>query len=376
MTTSPCDNADLTRLLFIYKRVDEVLYGSVYPLRLEATEAKGEVPLGKWESPFVVSKQLGENEIIYGSVLHHMHEAARPILRLATLQQDLAKSLPSEIRSSMIETRSGNEIIYTSPERDFPALFLFQQDEMMKDAVMLSAAHMRTLIEIFSGKGNRVVPTYDYESNPTSGISMQQLFHALSHHRHCVVSQEFIQDLFSGQDTRGLPDMFGTKIKVEDLFRETIEFLGRITINDFVGVLRGRLQGLTVDSKTRDIIFSHQNVYALTEVVGSRIEESRFLPFLNYLFSQLTGDERRELAAAGGGSTVRPERIVNQPRFKMGPDLDAKVIEMSITINTKQETFEFNQQEFFENLSATCGTEAIIPVERLRERIETLAELG
>ena len=70
------------RLLVIYQRVEEVLYGSVYPLRVDASEASGKIPLGKWESPFIVSKQLGEHEVVYGSVLHHMHEAARPIFRM------------------------------------------------------------------------------------------------------------------------------------------------------------------------------------------------------------------------------------------------------------------------------------------------------
>ena len=83
--------------------------------------------------------------------------------------------------------------------------------------------------------------------------------------------------------------MFGTKVKVEDLFNEVIGFLEGITVNDFVGMLRGRLQGLSIDSKPRDIIFAHQNVYALTEVVRHRVEHARFSPFRNYLFSQFYG---------------------------------------------------------------------------------------
>ena len=187
MTTAD-EETQLERLLFVYKRVEEVLYGSVYPLRADASQATGEIPLGKWESPLVVSKQLGQHEIVFGSILHHMHEAARPIFRMEVLQQELAKSLPSEIRVSMVESRSGDQVTFTSLGSEFPALFLYQQDETIKDAVLLSAPPVRTLVEIFSGKGNRIVPTYDYEGNPTNGVSMQQLFHALSHHRYCVVS--------------------------------------------------------------------------------------------------------------------------------------------------------------------------------------------
>ena len=375
--TSDCGTTQLERLLVTYQRVEEVLYGSVYPLRVDASEASGEIPLGKWESPFIVSKQLGEHEVVYGSVLHHMHEAARPIFQMEALQKELMESLPSEIRSSMVEARSGNEVVFTSPAGEVTASFLYKQDQIIKDAVLLSALSVRTLVDIFSGKGNRIVPTYDYEGNPTNGVSMQQLFHALCHHRYCVVSGGFVHDIFSGQDTPGLPDMFGTKVKVEDLFNEVIGFLEGITVNDFVGMLRGRLQGLSIDSKPRDIIFAHQNVYALTEVVRHRVEHARFSPFRNYLFSQFTADENREVEAARRSkSTVVLKRRFNLPRFKMGTDLDAKVIEMSITINDEQEKFECSQQEFFERLTATCGNESIIPIEKLRQRVENLAEPG
>ena len=102
-------------------------------------------------------------------------------------------------------------------------------------------------------------------------------------------------------------------------------------------MLRSRLEGLTIDSKTRDIIFAHQNVYALTEVIKCRLEDADISPFLNYLFSQFTADESREVETARGKAAVVLERFFNLPRFKIGSDLDTKVIEMSITINEKQE---------------------------------------
>ena len=368
------DKNQLERLFVVYMRVEEALYGSMYPLRVDRSETAGEIQLETWKSPFLVSRQLDEQEIIYGSILYHIHEAARPIFRMGALQRELTKSLPSEIRSSMVESRSGNMRTFTSSTSAFPALFLYRQDEIVKDAVLLSALSVRTLLEIFSGKGNRIVPNYDYEGNPTNGVSMQQLFHALCHHRYCVVSQGFIHDIFSGDDTRGLSDVFGTKVKVEELLTEVIGFLEGITVNDFVGMLRSRLEGLTIDSKTRELIFAHQNVYALTDLVRYRLADPRFVPFVNYLFSQLTADESRTIETSKGKATVFLERRFNPPRFKIGPDLETPTIEMNITINEKQEKFEFSQQELFEKLTATCGRESIIPMERLRQRIEALSE--
>ena len=374
--TSADEENRLERLLVQYLRVEDILYGSVYPLRVDVSQVTGEIPLGKWKSPFVVSKQLGQHEIIYGSVLHHIHEAARPFFRMAALQKELQKLLPSEIRASLTESRSGNEITFTSPASEFSPLFIYKQDEIIKDAVFLSVLPVRTLMEIFSGRGKRIVPTYDYEGNRTNGVSMQQLVHALDHHRYCVVSGGFIHDIFSDRDTPGLPDLFGTKIKVEEFLTEVSGFLEGITVNDFVGMLRSRLERLTIDSKARDIIFAHQNVYALAEVVRDRRGDARFSPFSDYLFSRFTAEESREIAAAAGKSTVRLKRRFTLPRFKIGPDLDAKVIEMSITINDKQEMFEFSQPELFDKLTAACGKESIIPIKRLRQQIEDLADSG
>ena len=143
-----------------------------------------------------------------------------------------------------------------------------------------------------------------------------------------------------------------------------------------MGMLRSRLEGLTIDSKTRDIIFAHQNVYALTEVIKCRLEDADISPFLNYLFSQFTADESREVETARGKAAVVLERFFNLPRFKIGSDLDTKAIEMSITINEKQERFEFSQQEFFKKLTDMCGNESIIPIKRLHQRFESLTEPG
>lgn len=374
--TSAGEDTQLERLFAVYQRVGEVLYSSVYPLRVDTAQLTGEIQLGRWESPFVVSKQLGEHEIIYGSVLHHMHEGVRPIVQMEAHQRDLANSLSPQIRASMVATRSGNQVTYTSPTVEFPPRLLHRQDEIIKDTVLLSALPMRTLLEIFSGKGNRIVPTYDYEGNPTSGVRLQRLFHALGHHRYCVVSGEFVHDIFSDEDTPGLPNLFGTKIKVEELLDAVFGFLEGITVDDLVGMLRGRLEKLTVDSAPRDIIFAHQNIYALAELVGARLGDEAFSPFVNYLFSRFTVDESRQIEAAGSETAVTQEQRFTAPRFKLGPDLAAKVIEMSITINDKQEQFEFSMQEFFAKMTATCGKEPIIPVERLRQRVEDLSYSG
>ena len=365
----------MERLFTVYKLAGNVLYGSMYPLQIEDSQAPKIVPLGQWESPFIVSVQLGEREVTPGSIPYHMHEALRPLLRTKALRDGLTGTLPSHVRESIVESRSGNTITYTSDA--FSPAFIYRQDETVRDGVLLSALSTRTLMDIFSGKGNRLIPAYDYDGNRIDGVLMQRLFNALSHHRYCAVSNGFICDIFSDQDVEGLPDMFGVKIKAEELATETVRYLEELTINDFVGMLRGRLERLTVDSKTRDKIFVHQNICALTDIVAYRIPDPQFAPFLDFVLEPAALSRADELLKATADRPVESELRFFRPRFKLGSDLGAKIIEMHVTFSERpeeSEMYEFSQQVFFEKLTDVCGHQAIIPIQELVQQIENLTQ--
>ena len=70
-----------TRLFTIYTRAEPYLYGAISLVGAEAVAQGGTIPL-EWSYPYVISKQLEDREIVFGSILHLIGEAAKPIFRM------------------------------------------------------------------------------------------------------------------------------------------------------------------------------------------------------------------------------------------------------------------------------------------------------
>ena len=357
------------RLILIYKMVDDLLYGAIATLPEEVVSRGGTVPLD-FSYPYVISKRLADQEIVYGSVIHLLYEAARPVFRMNVLLKGLADSLPEETRSSFTVTRSPNAITHTAPE--LPAAFLHIQEGMVRDALLLSGLHLRTLLEMFSGRGNLQVPLYDYEDHPIGTVSLIVLFNTLMHYRYCVIHGEYIHDIFSRTSQLESRRMFGSKVKTVELFARMIEFITSVTVNDFVGLLRGSLKDLGVDSEPREIAFVVQNVHSLEQAISDRIQDPRFGELQQLLFRQLTDDEERRIANSDGTSKIVLQRVFTSPSFKIGDNPRAGIIAMHININGKSEAFEFTHEEFFGTLSRAFGQHPLITLENLEERFRRL----
>ena len=359
-----------TRLFTIYTRFDPYLYGAVSIVGPEAIAQGGTIPL-KWSYPYVVSKHLEDREIVYGSILYLIGEAAKPIFRMNHRIRALADSLPEDIRSSIRVDRTNNALIHKSPTSEFPDWFLHRQEELTKEGLLLSGLHLRTLLEILSGKGDIPIALYDYENNSTGTVSLNRLFNTLMHLRYCVISGEYVHDIFSGRSKIDSPRLFGSKMKSAELFNTMLTYVSRITINDLVGVLRGQLERLNVDSEPWSIMLAIQNVHSLAEIIGDRITDGRFTKMQELLFREFTAEEKRKIEDSRRRTTaITLVRKFGKPSFKIDAALNEKRIEMSININGKLETFRFDQGEFFRALTQVYGDDSVVPWEKLVERYD------
>ena len=124
-----------TRLFFVYQRVEPYLYGAISVVGPEAVAQRGIIPL-EWSYPYVVSKHLQDREIVYGSILHLIDDAAKPIFRMNHRLRALADSLPEEIRSSIRVSHTDNALIHESSS-EFPDWFLHQQEELTKEGAFV-----------------------------------------------------------------------------------------------------------------------------------------------------------------------------------------------------------------------------------------------
>ena len=352
------------RLFVLYKKHESLLYGVIHVVRDGLDDQQSSFP-------FIVSSHSRDNEIIYGNVINLMHKIARLIFRLKRWQRDVYGSMPEEIKSAKIEAQGPAKNTFALPETEYTASLLKLQEEKSEETILLTLLHLRTLLEVF-GKGNASIDLYDYENNKIGEISLMKLANLLMHHRYFVVDGNYVHDVFSdkGQlfpDLRELPSqrLFGSKFILTDLFNEILTFLTGIRINDFVGILRSRLERLTVDSEPKDIIFLIQNILSLSSIMQERFLDSRIHEVVELLFRDV--HERHIIRGSDGVERWNYSLTFGKPEFKIDDELSERRIAMTIKIDGNSETFKFGYEEFFGVLTKAYGEDPLLSIEQLRK---------
>ncbi|MXZ90816.1 MAG: hypothetical protein F4W95_05975 [Chloroflexi bacterium] len=364
----------------LYTQSSNYTYAAIVTAKPDTAQS-GDVPTDN-KAVYISSARLGDREIVYGSLLHTIDEAIRPIYQSSRRLREMSEIIPADVFPSVEYTESGDGIgLYTLPPGDYSDAIIHQQEQILKDTLLLSGIHVRTLLEDFSGRGNVPVPIYDYESEPAGSVSLAEIFNTLEHYRYCVVSGEFVHDVFSSKGQLGSDQLVGSKMKIHELFNAIFVFISRIRIKDFAGVLRARLENLSVDSDRSDAIFAVQNVHSIAQIMHERTVVVGTLPeFIAVLNRklELTTKERRILQDAEdkGETEVHLVRIGGLPVFSIGRLLHNKMIETHITINGESEKVEISWDEFFRELVKVHGDEPLVPREVLEKRFEHLDAVG
>ena len=353
------------RLFVLYKKHGSLLYGVIHVVRDGLDDQQSSFP-------FIVSSHIQDNEIIYGNLITLMQKIARLLFRLEKWIRDVEESMPEEIKSAKIEAQGPAKNTFALPETEYTSLLFQLQEEKSEETILLTLLHLRTLLEVFGGKGNASVDLYDYEDNKIGEISLMKLANLLMHHRYFVVDGNYVHDVFSDKrqlfsDIKELPSqrLFGSKFILTDLFNAMLTFLTGIRINDFVGVLRSRLERLTVNSEPKDIIFLIQNIHSLSNIMQERFTDSRFHEVFELLFRDVR--KRHIIRGSDGVERWKFSFAFGKPEFKIDDELSERRIAMTIMIDGKSETFKFGYEEFFGILTKVYGEDPLFSIEQLRK---------
>ena len=370
-------------LCALYNKRGNLTYTAIVTVDYNPSYLGENIPMEN-KAVYISSTELGDHEIVHGSFLHTIDEAVRPIYRSLRLLSELEGSASQDTQPPIEyeEPRKGSNLgtaIYTLPEEDWANAIIHRQEEIIRDALLLSGIYVRTLLEDFSSQGNLDVPIYDYDGQPAGSVKLTNIFNTLEHHRYCVVSDGFVNDIFSRQGSLGSEQLLGSKLKVEELFEAILVFASKIKVRDFVGVLRRMLLNLSIDSSRHEAISAIQNVHSMAQIIRERAAiDGTPSEFATFLMRQLTADEKRILdrAHSKGEDTDNLVRAFGLPRFKIGDHLSERKLKATLTINGQDETFEFGWDEFFGELIRTHGDEPLVPREVLEKRFEYLDGLG
>ena len=337
------------------------MYGHIYVVR-------GSLDNQESSFPFIVSRHFRGQEVVYGTVMNLMIKIAGLIFGFEQWHSGLHKYVPDEIKPSIKTVKGPAETVFEMPESEHTDLFLQQLEERLEETVILTLMHLRTLLEIFSGKGNASIGLYDYEDNRIGVISLMDIANLLMHHRYLVVQNYCIHNIFSDKEQLPSQRLIGSKFRVHELFKATIDLLTNIKISDFVGVLRSRLARLSVDSEARDIVFLIQNISSIKYIMQERFTDSKFSEVTDLLFRDMHQLHREELQRnrKPGPGLYSFEFQFARPEFKIDDDLTKRRIVMHIRVNGESEEFGYGFEEFFGALTKACGNEALLSLEALR----------
>lgn len=350
----------------LYQAHGNLVYASVCAQLAEPAHTAG-----PWRV-YIASKHMGKLEVVYGSLLHIMDEAVRPLFQVRELLQELGNALPDDLRSSVEVSVVDGTVTHALPEGPHTDALLHQQEQALKDALLLSATHVRTLLEDFDGVGNIRIAIYDYEGRLAGDVPLSRVFHTLAHYRYCMVSGEFVHDIFSREGQLGDSSLTGTKVRIEDLFQAVLGFISEIKIRRFVGVLRARFHSLSADSEPSDIIFAVQNLQSVWQIIRDRTSEGSPLPgFLSYILGRFV-TEKLNSEAPEWATRADVQVAWSRFTFRIADDLGRQLVEVRFGVGDKTEMLKLTWDEFFTELVRFHGNESIVSYETLEERYKAL----
>ena len=360
-------------------------YGGLVSTAISTTEkrpaASGFV-LPDLRAVYSSSRFVEGRKVVYGSIPHTIDEAARPLFRAQRFLQENHEAESRGRYSGTTLDLGGNSRSYELLPGDDTDAFLHRQEAVLKDALLLTGIHVRTLLEDFSGIGNVPVPVYDRRDDKVGTVSVAQVFNTLAHYRYCVISGPFVHDIFSKETQLGPEDLSGTKMKTNEVADAVLEFISRIKVRDFVGVLRARLERLSVRSSRRDLMFVVQNVQALERVVCDRSLPDDIPEFMRFLAERAgIGKERivpdTDFVNISASNWLRRTGI---PDFQIAPVLSSKMIQMKLAMSEDEfgvrKVEMFSWDEFFGRLIQAHGNEPLVLYGVLQMRVEALDNAG
>lgn len=247
----------------LYQHLDDHLWGVI--ARFRHREGQGKVSPYSRSAPFVISRTIGEDRVIYGSIETLLLE-----IRLTVLD------LVDEDQKWQTET--------TSSESDY------SYARRVKNSLLALAVEARNLDDLLSHRNLGEVPCFDYEDKPIGNVPIRKALDYLVHNRYVYIDGMHIKDMFSDRawsDTKVRDRFMGYGIRWVDLVNGILALVEAVTIQDIVALLRKRLSRFRTSNDNRDLILLIQNVHALTAWLSRRQSDRRYGSILTEICSPL-----------------------------------------------------------------------------------------
>ena len=247
----------------LYKPVNDHLWGVI--ARFKHREGQGKVPPYLQSAPFVISRTIGSDRVVYGSV----------------------ETLLLEIRLTVLDLVDENrkwEAAKASSESDY------SYARRAKNGLLALAVEARNLDDLLLHRNLGEVQCFNYDDKPIGNVPIRKVLDYLVHNRYVYTDGTYIKDIFSDRswsDMKVRKQFMGYGIQLTDLINGILALVDAVTIRDIIALLRKRLSRFRASNDNQDLILLIQNMYALTAWLSRRQPDRRYASILTEMCSPL-----------------------------------------------------------------------------------------
>ena len=350
----------------LQKRVGDHLWGVI--VRAKLRPGQGKVPPDSQSSPFVISRNIGADRVVYGSVEALLREIHLTVLDLMDENRRWADATIS------------SESDYTYARR-------------VKNSLLALAVEARNLDDLLKRRGLGEIPCFGYDRKPIGNVPIRKVLDYLVHNRYVYVDSELIRDIFSDRSwshAKVKSRFMGYSINWYELLNGILALTGSVTIGDVIELLSERLSRLNASTDHRDLVLLVQNVHALTAWLSGKQSDRRYGDLLPQLCGPMAQEHLSGLDPEAVGTHLYPEfafrggasipTLKIAPKWTFGVAVQAKC---RIRDGTGESVFEdsdfrtykteLDHDAFLQVVDRTFGDDPILPpAQRLSLCMETV----
>ena len=309
----------------IYTRRGRILYGCIR--FFGSTGSNSGLTLPRQSSPFVISRNIGNNDVVvYGSLYDLLREIRHLCDDLDSEHKSLRKALhEAGVATSQSSSGSGKKVIVSIPDSELANSMYLEYIRKITNILILLSTQTRNLLDILPRFNKTRIPKLDYEGNNSGTIQLKEAFDHLVHNRYLFVDGEHIVDIFSNKFTSKSSksrSFMGYKISWREFVSAIRDVTEQVSVKDATGLLRGRLTRLSSKSPHNEVVFLVQNLESFSQFLTKKIFDKRYSTMLDLLFADKSADYIPNL---GKGEKVVEETVTfTAPHVKILDELSAK----------------------------------------------------
>ena len=269
-------------LSVLYHPSGSLLYGAI--LFFKHTPGSGPVAPHECSAPFVVSETLAPSDVVvHGSVSYLIGDIRRLITEVhARVNQFNAAMGPVPAGVAQGERVRLVSIPESAPNRRL----YFEFTRSLTGTLILLSAQARNLFDLFP-RLDRRIPLSDANGKRTGDIKLSNLFVHFVHNQYLFLNGEHVSDLFPANPRPGAPIsrvFMGYRFNWIEYVEAIDLAIQDVKLKDVTGLLRSRLQKLSLESPYSDIVFLIQNLESFSRLFGARVADERYRFMLSLLF--------------------------------------------------------------------------------------------